>query len=35
MVMQSLGTDTAEMDAAEMLKEADLNGDGVISFEGN
>ncbi|XP_052086194.1 uncharacterized protein LOC127723558 isoform X2 [Mytilus californianus] len=33
MVLQSLGTETAEMDASEMLKEADLNGDGVISFE--
>ncbi|XP_076084618.1 neo-calmodulin-like [Mytilus galloprovincialis] len=33
MVLQSLGTDTAEMDASEMLREADLNGDGVISFE--
>jgi hypothetical protein len=26
--------DSAEKDANEMMAEADLNGDGVISFEG-
>jgi Ca2+-binding EF-hand superfamily protein len=29
-----LGMDSAEKDANEMMAEADLNGDGVISFEG-
>ena len=34
-VLSSLGMDSAEKDANEMMAEADLNGDGVISFEGN
>lgn len=34
LVLQSLGVDTADKDASDMMKEADLNGDGVISFEG-
>ena len=33
-VLSSLGMDSAEKDANEMMAEADLNGDGVISFEG-
>lgn len=32
-VLSSLGMDSAEKDANEMMAEADLNGDGVISFE--
>ena len=35
MVMTSLGEKLTEEEVSEMMKEADLNGDGFINFEGN
>ena len=35
MVMTSLGEKLTEEEVSEMMREADLNGDGFINFEGN
>lgn len=35
MVMTSLGEKLTEDEVGEMMREADLNGDGFINFEGN
>lgn len=35
MVMTSLGEKLTEDEVSEMMREADLNGDGYINFEGN
>jgi Ca2+-binding EF-hand superfamily protein len=34
-VMASLGEKLSDDEIAEMMREADLDGDGVINFEGN
>ena len=34
MVMTSLGEKLTEEEVSEMMREADLNGDGFINFEG-
>jgi len=34
MVMTSLGEKLTEEEVGEMMREADLNGDGFINFEG-
>ena len=34
-VMATLGEDFSSREIKDMIEEADLNGDGVISFEGN